>query len=172
MANSTAGKKYVEVLPGTKHAISFIVNSGEGLCGFDAVGNMLQEAALFFRTRDRCLGVRLRAELCCFLEDKEVLAAMDLVRGIWTDQSIGLLRANDYSTIHLKSKSARNSSATTFDMQLIATWMSRVLETTRRLVVHHRGVSCPRKISNKPQRRSKLYCQQYFSTCQCLLRSH
>lgn len=61
--------EHVDLLPGTRHSIPFIVNSGEGLCGFDSIGNMLQEPDIFFRKKDRCLWPRLRKELCGSLGD-------------------------------------------------------------------------------------------------------
>jgi len=69
----------------------------------------------------------------------DVARLVNSVNGVLVNKRIGLNSAGDYAAVHLKSVSSRNSWATSFDMQLIATWLHRVHESTRRIVVRTRG---------------------------------
>lgn len=107
-------------LPGTKFVTSFIVNGREGKCGFDAIGNCLQDAGVFFSVRRRNLGAEIIKELCNLVDDSEIQRAMARVE-CWHVDAIGLKAAEDYKTLHLLPKSSSFGWATTFDFQLLAT---------------------------------------------------
>lgn len=140
-------------LPGTKFLVSFIKNGGDGHCGFDAVGNSLQDAKIVFRSKDRNVGRRIREELIRFVAQPHIQYTMARVVGIWKEPSIFLNSPADYAKLHLQSPSPRFGQANTFDLQLIATWLSEEKHCVR-IIVHDMHTNrythlCPLKISGK-----------------------